>query len=95
MRCCLLFLFFFAAAPEVSAQARVGTPLMEQVPQDTSYSIVKGKKIILSCDCEYALYDAFGNIVRQGESSEIDIRKLERGGYYLLINGKSYGMIAR
>lgn len=48
-----------------------------------TYKVDKGAKIIFSAETMYEIYDYYGNIVKKGVSSTVDISALKKGSYFL------------
>ncbi len=68
------------------------SPEVKHTPSNTSALTFSqsndSKKITLSGDSMYEMYDAFGNVVLKGFGRELDISTFEKGTYFLCFDNK-------
>ncbi len=80
---------------DYSGQPRLSKPvdLMSDVP-DVSFAPVKASKDInfvsndKPIETMYEIYDQYGNIVKKGFGSKVDVSNLPKGGYFLNFDNK-------
>jgi hypothetical protein len=48
-----------------------------------TYTMSRGDNIQFSFDTMYEVFDAYGNIIKRGFGSQLDIKNLSKGNYYL------------
>ena len=88
---------FHVKQVDFSEKARISEPLKYRavLPEVTFDKNNTDKQIMFSSATSFELYDSFGNIIKKGVDSKIDISAAKKGTYYLNYDNKTDSFVKK